>query len=552
MFNNYYNFLLKYKKYFFIFFLFILFSIINTYPLIKNITKMQIGDGSDGVEGMWNLWQTGQSLKDFDNPYETDNIFALTGIDLYLHSLSPLNGLISMFFNIFSDGNFILNYNMIILLNLTLSGFCMFILSRLFIENNYISIICGYIYAFNPYIKGHLLGHMNLLTTWIIPMYIIFFIRFYKYKSYKYIFLCALFLILAHLSDYYYLYMLFIFSFLFVIYNFIKDKFEFEYKYFIRLISIFIIYFTVMLYFIYGIIDSKLSGKYADNWNADFWSPDVFTFIIPGPQFNISNIFKDNLIINNIWNNSHIGAENQNFLGYTLIFICIIGLFYIIKNKKKDLFNRIKFWIFLFIIMVIFVCGTQLKYFGNIYDISLPYYYIYDLLPLLSNSGRFMILVFLSLSLIFGVVLEFIIRNLPSIKKNIFLSLIVIVIFIEYMWIPFPLIAYNVSPFYDYLSKEEGDYIVYDLTKKESWGYIRSSGMHMYYQTIHNKKIIDGRISRNNIDLIKMVNGINNNIKYEQFKLYNIKYIIVDKDSKINFYFHRFYEDDNIVVYKVY
>jgi len=540
----------KFRFYIFIFSLFILFVLFNTYPLINNIAINQIGDGGDGVEGMWNLWQTQHSLKNFSNPYETDNIFAFTGIHLYLHSLSPLNGLFSIFLTPIFNNNFIAIYNIIIIFNLTLSGFCMFILSKEIIKNNYISIIVGYIYAFNPYIKGHLLGHLNLITTWVIPVYILFFIRFHKDQSYKNIFLCSLFLIIAHFSDYYYLYMLFIFSAIYIIYNYFKNRSIFKIDYLLKIFYIFITYFIIMSYLISGIIGSKISNQYADNWNPDYWSPDIATFFIPGPQFNISNFFKNSHIVNDVWNNSHIGAENQNFLGYSLIIIFIFGLFYIIKNKKYYILDKIYFWIILFFIMLIFVCGTQLKFFGGIYDINLPYYYIYNMLPLLSTSGRFMILVFLSFSLILGFILKVLTENTNSIiKKNIILTIAIIIIIIEYLWLPYPTYKYKYSSFYDSLYKENGDFIVYDISSRDKLGYIKSSGLHMYYQTIHNKKITDGRISRNNDNLIYIALK---DLSTEEFKSYNIKYIIVDKVSKKIFNFPEVYKDNFIKVYKVY
>jgi hypothetical protein len=61
----------------------------------------------------------------------------------------------------------------------------------------------------------------------------------------------------------------------------------------------------------------------------------------------------------------------------------------------------------------------------------------------------------------------------------------------DYSHWPFPVIAPVVSPFYEQLAMESGDFAIAPLPAGR-----QASKYHMYYQTVHGKKIVGGHVSR--------------------------------------------------------
>ena len=72
----------NFDLYFSVILIFLVLTLINTYPLFKNLTTHQLGDGGDGTEFMWNFWWMKHSLTNLQNPYYIDSL---------IHTLSRLH-----------------------------------------------------------------------------------------------------------------------------------------------------------------------------------------------------------------------------------------------------------------------------------------------------------------------------------------------------------------------------------------------------------------------------------------------------------------------------
>jgi len=560
--NNFFNKVRKNKAFIYLvvilFFLF--FSIINTYPLITHITTHELGDGGDGFWAVWGFWWMKKAIIDLhQNPFHTDYFFYPNGTDLYLHPIIPVTSLISIPLQYLSNGNLILTYNLIAIFNFVLAGFGMFILAYYFTKNKFASFIAGYIFAFSPYTMSHALGHLNLMSMGFIPFFIYYFVKFHEDSSLKNMIYSSLFLILTTFSEYYYGYFMFIFVFLYEIYYFYMRDFKVSKIFLLRLSLIFIIYFLVSSPIFLGIAKCLFSGGYSGNQDSDFWSPDVISFFVPG------NILKFSLFFNGFdwWQkvveNSHMGAENNHFLGYTILLLILAGV-YLIKNKKQDkkLFSEkyyFKFFLILGIIFFVFALGTKLKIFGYYFkNINLPYYYIYNTLHILYASGRFSVVIFLSLGILVSISINRISKLMCFKMKMIFYVIIFLLIILEFLVIPYPITHIETSDFYLQLGKDKGDFVIHDLSDRE-YGWYSAGTRHLYYQTIHNKKILTGVSAR--------VNLLGRDYAYsdaplQDLEVLGVKYVIVSiGDEKIKNILEEknypvVFEDNTIIVYQVY
>ncbi len=551
------------KKIFFylsIVLLFVFFAIVNTYPLITKINTHQLGDGGDGGEFLWNLWWTKTSLtKLHQSPYTTDYIFYPYGTSLYLHSLTPLNGIISIPLQYIFD-NLILVYNIVALLNFVLAGLAMFLLAFYFTKNKLASFIGGYVFAFSPFMLAHAFGHLHLITTWPIPLFILFFIKFHHKKTFKNVILSSLFFVIATFGSLYNALFIIISILLFECFYIIKYNFKINRKFVLKLSLIFIISFLILSPLFLGVLQSVQSKDYLASPHY-LLSADIATFIVPGNLLNFSKLFDHFNWWQEVQKNSSAGAENQNFLGYTVLIICFIGI-YFFKKRQNSTKKYLDYWISLVLIGILLSVGTELKFFGRIFNnIHLPYYFVCKYLPSLSfSNGRYPLLAFIALSVLVALGLNEIFKRLDGGKKYLIFIIVFVLIVAEFLMVPFAITKYNIPKFYNKLKNEKENFAIYYIPNYISSDIIRyklinkyiiSSTKYMYYQTIHHKKITRGVTSKLNLNSIKKIDKIS----VSDFKKYNIKYVVCKGgigNCRSVIKYPMVYKEDKTFVFKVY
>ena len=546
-------------------FLYLLFAIINTYPLVNDIGTKQLGDGGDGPDSMWSLWWTKTSLVELHQlPWQTDYLYYPLGTDIYQVDINFFMGLLSIPLQ-YTLNNLILVYNILSLLNFVVAGIAMYFLARHFTKNRFACFLAGYIFAFCPYVMGHALGHFSLMTTGFMPLFILFFIKFHENPSLKNILLSSLFLVLVNFASIYYTIFMLFFSIVYEFYYLAVKRFKVDHGYLIKLALIFIIFFAILSPLFIGILISKFSGNHLPNWDPDFWSADIFTFFIPGTLSNFGDIFRGIGWWERIADTSHMGAENQNFLGYVVLAVALYGLLRALKKKKEENYTFSEkyyavFFLISSIIFAIFALGTKFKLFSHVSNINLPYHYVYSLLPFVSVPGRFVVIVVMSAAVLFAIGVSYMSEKLPiKIKPAVFLILFTLIA-MEFLSIPYQTTGYEVPEFYKTLASEKGDFAIHDLSGRydisDFGSYNAASSTHMYYQTIHGKKITGGRNSRARIANIEYVLK---GLSMQEIIKFNIKYVIMPIDapyteemssnlSKENF--TAYYNDSKILVYR--
>jgi len=435
------------------------------------------------------MWWIKKSIELNKNPYYTEYLFYPNGASLILTSIS-YNSLIAQPLLYIFDENYYLTYNLLVLLSFVLSALGMYLLAFYLTKDKPASFFAAYIFAFSPYMIGHASGHLTLISLQWIPLFILFFIKFHKIQKIKYIFLCSLFLVLASLTTWYYPILIILFSIVYMAFFMIQKRNTLGKNYFIKVFSIFFLYFLILSPILINILISFSSGNFTSNHNPDYFSADLFTFFVPGSissqsKFNINPITQTNTY-SKIINISHQGVENQNFVGYLVLLLSIYSL---IKVKSK----KTLFWSISALIYLLMILGTKLKILGFETDIKLPHHFMYKIIPLVSVTSRFMPLFLISVSILSALAISHILKNMKSKKRILFFILFLIIIFVELLSIPFPMTKFEESFFYNKLAKEDENYALLDLSHGFNDG---ENNYAMYYQTIHNKKIVHGVIAR--------------------------------------------------------
>ncbi len=194
------------------------------------------------------------------------------------------------------------------------------------------------------------------------------------------------------------------------------------------------------------------------------------------------------------WESGQVSRE-QRLSGYQVIRLSGKG-----KNRSliTDYRSRraVSFFLFAGIVALLFSFEPYLEL-GN-FRIFFPSYFMYKIIPMVRIIARFGIVVLLSVSVLAGIGLTSVLRRMSTpMKKGIFTSLIILLIFFEFTNIP-PFHTTDVSttpPVYKWLSEQPGDFIIAEYP-------LETDSRYLFYQRIHQKRLINGALPGSQADRI--------------------------------------------------
>ncbi len=621
---------------FFVFISYVFISIILTYPMIFRLNAFpytgaeSIPPGSDIFIYLWDMWWFKNAITNFINPFWTDYIFYPQGVSL-LFSLGniiwaiiaiPLQSFLSL----------IAIYNLSFIFSLIFSGMGAFWLIRYVTNSDWGGFIGGVIYAFAPYHFAHI-GHMTVFSVQWIPFFILFFLKMFDEKKWRNAIFAGIFLAAICYSDLNYAAFIALFIVLYLIYKLRYERYLLFSKSYLKQFIVMVFSFSILggLY-VLALLRSVFSGQVNISHpiqSSVNQSADLLSFFVPSfmhPIFgSIVRPFYDHITT---FNGSSLGGyiEVTAYVGFITIFLVILAL----RNLEL---SRLRFWIFITIIFFLLTLGPVLKVHGLVQipsawmhldkiayqiepnldplalemmkksiGIPLPYL-ILHFMPLFSGSesaGRLDIMFVLAWSILcaFGVrsLIEKIRKRNLLTTKGLHVAFVFLVIFIlfEYAPIPIRMMECPVSIFYKELAKDNDDYAIMDLpilnNELDTDPHARSNRMlfhgfnntsskrALYYQTVHQKKILNGitvRLQKNirdfidNTDVVRLLafpEQINKEtviVDINPLQINKIKYIVLHRDyltenefSKLTFFletkFEKVYNDKEIVAYQTY
>jgi hypothetical protein len=569
--------------------LYTILTVIFTYPVAFS-SNLVPGLG-DVYYYIWDFWWYKTALVQGLYPFYTTYVFYPLGASLVFSDATFFNVILSIPLQHYFG--FITAYNFLWLFSFILSGFGMFLLAKYLTGSNQAAFISGIIFMFSPIRFVHALGHLSLITTGFIPIFVLFLIKTFKEDQKRNPLLAGIFLALVWYSSYYFFLFLVVFSFIYLIYLYLTHQISLTKVIFIRigiislvtgiLISFIIVPMAISLFWEHSM--SAYVGGFESN------SADLLSFFIPStihPYYGtILSIFPG--LYEKIVS---FGIEGTVFAGYTVLFLSILAVF---KIKTKD----VQFWFFSAIIFAIISLGPILHVNGNTeftvsnfaFSIPLPYYFLMKM-PVFSLArapGRWDILVVLSMAVLAGYGLKSIFdkykdcRFLKIPVKNGIAILFSCLILFEFLSVPFPMQNAGVPQFYNNLSHETGDFAIIEVP-----GLCCNFGMqdYQYYQTVHNKRLVGGYLGRveipnypsfiNSLIQLYSLGGeldytkdiINQNLTEigpQVLSDYNVRYIILHKNlmSPVQFSYAdnllkntlneepTIYENNTLIIYQV-
>jgi hypothetical protein len=171
--------------------------LIMSWPQALHFRSLSWMDDSDGLVMLWNLWLAGEQGLNF---WWTRLIFAPEGVPLLVHSYAPLKGWLGALLPL----PLIPSLNLLVLLSFALAGTFTFWLARRFTANVFACVLAGYAFTFTGFHWSHATGHMNLLSTELIPLFALLWLRYEDRPTWARATGVAAALLATALTDYYF------------------------------------------------------------------------------------------------------------------------------------------------------------------------------------------------------------------------------------------------------------------------------------------------------------------------------------------------------------
>jgi hypothetical protein len=152
------------------------FAVAWTWPLALHVRDHIPGDPGDNYSFLWNLWwmRTALAAPELDFFHST-YLFSPFGVDLINHPHTALQGYLSA--TLLGRMTVIEAENLYVIVSVFLNAVCAYALAYDVTRSRRSALVAGVAFGGSPYIAAHLLGHFDLLTAWVLPLFALCFRR---------------------------------------------------------------------------------------------------------------------------------------------------------------------------------------------------------------------------------------------------------------------------------------------------------------------------------------------------------------------------------------
>jgi hypothetical protein len=176
-------------------------TIFMTWPVTPHLATHLAGSGGDGWVYLWNHWWMAFSLAEpGETLFRTKHIFYPESVGLYTTTLTLFNCLVSLPVQ-WAAGPLVAT-NLYFLFSFWLAGFGAYLLIRDLVEDHRAALVGGLVFAFCPYMTAHALGHFNLISIGWTPLFLRALWRAERQRGWREPALAALFLIIQLYSEF--------------------------------------------------------------------------------------------------------------------------------------------------------------------------------------------------------------------------------------------------------------------------------------------------------------------------------------------------------------
>jgi hypothetical protein len=440
-------------------------TIVLTYPAALRLGDHMIGDGGDGLQFAWNLWWMKRALIDLQSsPFHTDALFHPEGVSLWLHTLTPLNGILSVPLQAIMP--LVVVYNLLVLSSFVGAGVGAFLLAYEGTRSHVSAFVGGMVFTFCSYHFAHARGHLNLVSCQWLPLFALFVIRTIRRGGVANAALAGFFLALnAYTDPYYLLYALMLAPMLVAAHW--RERFDTRGA-LTFLGAAALVGIALVAPYIAGMIRAARADRFLGAHDARIFSADLASYFVPN---GVSSFGAATRSIWSAWSGND--TENACFIGMSVLALVVFGLFRDPATRRWGAIALVFFFLSL---------GPELRIFGKPTGLPLPYALLHRVVPFIDLGGvpvRMDVMVELGAAMIVARAFEMVPRR--------WTVLVALAIVLERLALPYPTVEVTIDPLYRDLGRDRERYGLLDLTAPTA---------SMFFATQHRKNIVGGMVAR--------------------------------------------------------
>lgn len=458
--------------------------VLYTWPLIRSFSTHFFADAGDGLQNVWNLWWVNKAITQLGhNPWFTDYLHYPYGISLLGHTLNTVNGVLGI--PLAGVLNQVEVHNCLIVFSFVASGWTMFLLAYHLTHFYWPSIVAGFIFTFSNYHFAHAEGHMQLVAMQWIPLFMLLWYQLLTRPVLRTSLAAVVALLLVILNDYYYfLYVVIAALFMAAWYaHWLRDAIFFARPSHRRPLLLFLA--GVLLtsgVMVLAVMRQQITDPLETIYVPEQFSLDLFALFIPGGHWRFHQLTE--FYWSRLPGNIH---ESSVYLGWSVVALLI----YVLAKRRQVALTSLGYWYFVLFFFALMSLGPVLNIAGwQVPGSRLPYDLVFNqLFPPLRVARvpvRMVVMVYLSAALISAVGFKLLFRQ--SRRTRIVASLLLVLLAIEYLPKPIPETRPTLPQHMAILRELPGNNAVVDL--------VTSPTMALYYQTIHERPMAFGYVSR--------------------------------------------------------
>lgn len=490
-------------------------AILFTWPLVLHCNTHLLGAPEDNQQFYWNLWWWQKALGDGTNPFYTVWLFFPKGTSLLLHTISPFNAVLAQIFSLFF--NLVTSFNLLIFFSLIVSGVSMYYMALDVVKDKRAAWLAGLIFTLAPRHISHIYHHLNIIGIQFIPLVILCVRRIWQgVRPYYFAVWTAAWLALTFYTDFYNALYVGLWCALFAIWQMIWERNDFGKKIKATAVAAFITC-AVCAPLIYPMVVEKESADYPE-WGWDMYGANLVSFVLPPPYHwlvgeQVKPYYK------------HIGLnewESTQYLGMVVIGLGLYGWW---RNRRE-----LSFWLGTGIFFAVLSFGPILRVWTYSVGNYWPYYWLVQSVPIIQmakTAGRFAIFLVLALALAaaFGA-RELMTRwqwRYGAKGAVVGVSVLVGLVVLEFAPGRAPLTPVQAPQLYYQIAQDTDPGAIVDVPA----GGWPANEQYMLYQTVHQKPITSGAVSRSRADVADFLVGIQ--YTREFFKEHGLKYVALHR-----------------------
>ncbi len=498
--------------------LFAVLTLLLTYPLVTHFNTHVMGTdvwAFDEYTFVWNMWWFRYSLLTLHtSPLFSSYIFYPLGISLVLYTYNLFNALISLPLQPFLSLPAIAN-----LMNVfafTFSGYGTYLLlyyllhqkrengARGALSVHAASFVGGLVYAFASYHFVYAaLGHYDMVGTHWIPFYVLFLVKTVNERRWRNALLAGGFATLAMLCEM--IFGVFLALLTVIILGFAGWKRIVNLDFFKCLATLLVTCLVTYSPVGYPILREFFKGEYAlEGWgDSEKLLVDLFGFTTPTALHPLFGTDWRGELTAVREGTARFVDVNTVFLGWVVILLAVVA--------TVRYWRTVKPWVVGALVSAVLAMGPLLHINGrSVFDLDgllvnvpLPFILLHYIPVVKANRvpNRFSAVLMLCLAVLVGFACQAILRRFNRRSSILGVSaLLSCLILFEHLALPVPLTDATVPQWYRELAEEPGDFSIleFPLGWRNSFGVFGAERTQVqYYQTVHQKRLPSGNISRN-------------------------------------------------------